>query len=66
MGRDCFLGNECLFHVVVVFDLDGRGGQEEEGEGEGWGEERLGGLGRREGQRSARTGHKDEPLEQQQ
>jgi hypothetical protein len=26
----------------LVSDLDGRGGQEEEGEGEGWGEEGLG------------------------
>jgi len=44
----------------LVFDLYGRGGQEEEGEGEGWGEERLGELG--EGRDGDVRGYKDEYL----
>ena len=60
MGGHCVLDNECLFNVVLVFDLYGRGGQEKEGEGEGWGEERLGELG--EGRDGDVRGYKDEYL----
>lgn len=60
MGRNCFLSNERLFHVVVVSNLDGRGGQEEEGEGEGLGEE---GLDEKErGTDGEVRGHRDEYL----
>jgi len=60
VGGHCVLDNECLFHVVLVFDLYGRGGQGEEGEGEGWGEERLGELGG--GRDGEVRGHKDQYL----